>query len=514
VAAVRGYSFKRLGTIGAALASVFCALGAGLQAQGPARQRPAAAPGEPRESHDLSRSPFGLHVITRDLTGPREIGGRWTREVVAWKDVEPRKGALRILTLEQGVPRYNELTGAGFEVLPRFMSFNPWAEEERINTLNAGAARKGAPMGGFTYFGMPTDLTAYRRFLTTVVEAFDGDGTNDARGLKKGVKYWQVENEWDWRWKDTPERFVEFLKVAYETIKAADPEARVVLGGISKLGPDAFHAGLFGNSLQVDGKAVTPETLEQQKHFKEEFPLRTYVLEHGHPYFDIISFHQYGRPAAIPKEIEYLRGIMRAQHYEKPLWMTEAGGPFVPYGETYSEDLQAQEVVKYYVTALASGVEVVFWSTYQPTPEWGTAFTNTSLVDARGRKKPAYDAYKLMTSKLHDATRVETLFGSERAHVVRFTRSARGPVYVAWADGPPGGRGGGPGRRGAGPGGRRGGPGAGGGALERLRELLAGEHQGKSLEVTWYDGTVETLSDLQAERAGPPRKGPAFIEVR
>jgi hypothetical protein len=513
VAAIQRYSFKRLGLVGAALVSGFCALGDGLQAQGPARERPAAGPVEPRESHDLSRSPFGLHVITRDLAGPRELGARWTREVVAWKDVEPRKGALRILTLEQGVPRYNELTDAGLEVLPRFMSFNPWAEEARINTLNAGASRKGAPMGGFTYLGMPTDLAAYRRFLTTVVETFDGDGTSDARGLKKGVKYWQVENEWDWRWKDSPEKFVEFLKVAYETIKAADPEARVVLGGISKLGPDAFHAGLFGDSLQLDGKVVTPETLEQQKHFKEEYPMRTYVLEHGHPYFDIISFHQYGRPQAIEKEMEYLRGIMRAHHYEKPVWITEAGGPFEPYGEPYSEDRQAQEVVKYYATALASGVEVVFWSTYQPTPEWGTAFTNTSLVDARGRKKPAYDSYKLMTSKLHDATRVETLFGSERARVVRFTRRARGPVYVAWAEGPPGGRGAGPGRRGAGPGRRGGGP-AGAGGLERLRELMAGEHPGKSLEVTWYDGTVETVSELQAERAGPPRKGPAFIEVR
>ena len=60
-------------------------------------------------------------------------------------------------------------------------------------------------------------------------------------------------------------------------------------------------------------------------------------------------------------------------------------------------------------------------------------------------------------------------------------------------------------------GGRRG---DGAGVLERLRALLAGEHQGKSLEVTWYDGTVETVRDPQPERAGPPRKGPAFIEVR
>jgi hypothetical protein len=501
VSAIRRESIKHLAVIGAALVSGSCAQGQGVEAQAPARARPRpeAAAVEPGPSFEITRSPFGLHVITRDLAGPREIGARWTREMVAWKDVEPRKGELR--GFERAVPRFNELTEAGFEVLPRFMSINPWAEEERINAMNAAAARKGAPMRGTTYFGMPTDLPAYRRFLTTVVEAFDGDGRQDAPGLRKGIKYWQVENEWDWRFKDTPERFVELLKVAYETIKAADPEARVVLGGISKLAPDAFHAGLFGEGFELDGKRVTPETLERQQHFKEEHPLRTYVLEHGHPWFDILSFHQYGRYRAIEKEMEYLRGKMRAHRYEKPVWMTEAGGPFVPYGEAYTEDRQAQEVVKYYVEALRTGVEVVFWSTYQPTPEWGTSFTNTALVDARGRRKPAYRSYQLMASKLQDATRVESLVASDRARVVRFTRKSRPPVYVAWAEGGGGGRG-----RGTGP--RE------GGVLERMRGLLEGKLQGKAVEVTWYDGTVETVRDLPAETKGPRRPGPAFIEVK
>ena len=443
-----------------------------------------------RPSYELSRYPFGLHVIPRDLAGPLEIGARWTRAMVLWKQIEPRKG--RILDLDRSVPGFNKLSDAGFEVLPRVESENPWAHEERINRMNAEAAAKGAPMGDWTYLGMPTDLPAYRRFLTTIVEAYDGDGSGDVPGLKKGVKYWQVENEWDWRWKDTPEQFVEFLKVAYETIKAADPEATVVLGGISKLAPDAFQAGLLGDSVEINGKVITPQTLAQQKGFQEEHALRTYVLEHGHPYFDIISFHQYGRYAVIEKEVEYLRGIMRSRRYQKPLWMTEAGGPFTNVGETYTEDRQAQEVVKYYVTALASGVEVIFWSTYLPTPEWGTPFTNTALVDAGGRRKPAYFSYKLMTSKLRDANRVEVLFGSERGQLVRFTRKTRGPVYVGWWDGAPGAR---------------------AAAPDRIGSLLKEKLEGKTLEVTWYDGTVRSVHDLRGDREGLLRKGPAFIEV-
>jgi Glycosyl hydrolase catalytic core len=482
-----------LGVIGAVLA---CLGGQSFvleAAQGAPRQRsrPGGEKGEPRVSYDLSRSPFGLHVITTDLAGPREIGARWTRTSVEWKDVEPSKGQLR--GLERALPRLNELSEAGFEILPRINSVNPWAEEERINRMNAEAAGKRAPMGALTYIGMPTDLASYRRFLTTVVESFDGDGSGDVPGMKKGIKYWQIENEWDWRWKDTPEKFVEFLRIGYETIKAADPEAKVVLGGISKLGPDAFHAGLLGDKFELNGRVITPAMLERQKHFKEEYPLRTYVLKHGHRYFDILSFHQYGRYQAIEKEVEYLRSIMGEQHYAKPLWMTEAGGPFEPYGEAYTEDRQAQEVVKYYVTALASGVEVIFWSTYLPTPEWGKAFTNTALLEGRARKKPAYYSYKLMTSKLHDAIRVESLFSSARGQIVRFIRKTGTPIYVAWSEG---------------------GDGARAPAADGMRALLHGKLEGKTLEITWYDGKVQTVRDLRGDAGGLLRKGPAFIEIR
>ena len=495
VRAIRPHSPLRLVVIGVAVVS--CSAPTPGTAQGPVpRRSPAGATAAEgrvteRPAYELSRSPFGLHVIPKDLAGPIDIGARWTRAMVLWKQAEPRKG--HIFDLDRAVAGWNALSDAGFDVLPRIESENPWAHDERINRMNAEAAAQGAPMGDWTYFGMPTDVPAYRRFLTTIVERYDGDGTGDAPGLKKGVKYWQVENEWDWRWKDTPEQLVEFLKIAYQTIKAADPEATVVLGGLSKLAPDALHAGLLGESVQIDGKVVTPQTLERQKAFREEHPLRTHVLEHGYPYFDVISFHQYGRYPVIEKDVEYLRGIMRRRGYEKPLWMTEAGGPFTNAGETYTEDRQAQEVVKYYVTALASGVEVIFWSTYLPTPEWGPAFTNTALVDAARREKPAYHSYKVMTSQLRDATRVERLFGAERGQLVRFTRKGRGPVYVAWWDGAR--------------------EGAGAAASDRIGSLLQ-KLEGRTLDVTWYDGTRQSLSDPRGDGDRLLRKGPAFIEVR
>ncbi len=441
-------------------------------------------------SYELPRSPFGLHVISRDLSGPVELGAHWTRYLVLWKLIQPRKD--EFLDLDRVVPRLNELAAAGIEVLPRFVSVALWANSPKINRLNAEAADKHVPMGNWTYIGMPTDVAAYTRFLTDIVERFDGDHFADAPGLETGIKYWQVENEWDWRWKDSPEMFVSFLEIAYRAIKAADPDAIVVLGGISKVTPDAFHAGLLGDSVVINGKRVTPAALERQPSFVEEHQLRTYVLEHGQQYFDVLSFHQYGRYQAIGKEVEYLRGIMHQHGYDKPLWMTEAGGPFTGSGETYSEDRQAQEVVKYYVTALANGVEVVFWSTYEPTPEWGAAFSNTSLVDARGRKKPAYYSYKLLATKLEGAVRVDRLLSSESEMLIRFARRTGRPVFVAWRDG-------GLGRQ----------P-----VPERLRSLVGNSLHGKSFEVTAYDGKVRVVNDLRAQIGPLLAAGPIFIEPR
>jgi hypothetical protein len=90
-----------------------------------------------------------------------------------------------------------------------------------------------------------------------------------------------------------------------------------------------------------------------------------------------------------------------------------------------------------------------------------------------------------MTSKLRDATRVESLFSSERGLLARFTRKTRAPVHVAWGDG-----------------------GAG------IRSLLHEKLEGKTLEVTSYDGSVQTVRDLRGASGGLLRKGPAFIEIR
>jgi hypothetical protein len=441
--------------------------------------------------YPIELSPFGLHVIEGDLAGATDLGAKWTRTLVLWKWIEPQRGDFK--QIDKAVKSLNQLSAAGIQVLPRIVSVNPWANQDRVNRANEEAARKHMPMGNWTYIGVPKDVDAYKAFITRVVEAFDGDGRQDAPGLKGQVKFWQVENEWDWRWQDSPEDFVAFLKTAYETIKQADPQATVVLGGISKLAPDAFADGYLGETFNFRGKQAKREDVMRNADLAKGYKIRKYVLEHGYPYFDVISFHQYGNRDAFDGELRYLHDLMNRVGYSKPIWITEAGGPFTAYGERYTPDLQAQEVVKYYVSAMAAGVQVLFWSTYMQTPEWGPSFANTALLDAKKQRKPAYAAYKTLNTAIRDATRVERILDAKLGEIVRFTRPDRGPVFVIWSNA-------GFGRRGA--------------ALKKIKAAIAPKLQGKTLRVTRCDGSTETVRDDLKRLGKLILAGPVFVEVQ
>jgi hypothetical protein len=65
---------------------------------------------------------------------------------------------------------------------------------------------------------------------------------------------------------------------------------------------------------------------------------------------------------------------------------------------------QAQWVVKGFVTAFAEGVDVVFWHSL-----YDSARRSYGLLTSRGKPKPSYYTYKLMTEKLKGFVAVQTI---------------------------------------------------------------------------------------------------------
>jgi SAM-dependent methyltransferase len=131
------------------------------------------------------------------------------------------------------------------------------------------------------------------------------------RRYKYHVKHWEVMNEpnlhYEWSIDESPhsdaaqygtsvQRYVAHLKDSYQTIKAADPGAAVLFGGLSEWTVERYMDAL----LTTD----------------------------AYRYFDIMSFHPYGRdPGRVLGRFESFRSKLaqNRSYAAKPVWVTEIG---------------------------------------------------------------------------------------------------------------------------------------------------------------------------------------------
>jgi len=110
----------------------------------------------------------------------------------------------------------------GFSVLPVVLTAPEWAAEHPGDF--------GSP---------PFDPEQYSAYLKGLVERYGPNGefwSEHPEIPRVPVRSWQIWNEPNsmWFWSDQPfaSEYVDLLRSAYPTVKAADPGAKVVLGGL------------------------------------------------------------------------------------------------------------------------------------------------------------------------------------------------------------------------------------------------------------------------------------------
>lgn len=128
----------------------------------------------------------------------------------------------------------------------------------------------------------------WKKYVTALVERY-----------RKQISFWEVWNEMNysgfWGDKVSPQEYTKLLKATSETIKAADPEAKVIFGGLA------------GLDLKF---------LEQV------------CREKGYEYFDVMNYHSYnsdGLPEEKISEFRRLQRLMDKYNWKKPVWITEVG---------------------------------------------------------------------------------------------------------------------------------------------------------------------------------------------
>ena len=209
----------------------------------------------------------------------------------------------------------------------------------------------------------------FAEFMAAVVERYDGDGEDDAPGSPV-VNYWEIYNEPDGGdpirarygvgyWGPYGADYAQMLCVVYPAVKAANPNARIVLGGLAY---DWF---------QEDGGPFVRAFLDD-------------VLTAGGGHcLDALAFHYYPpfEPVWAPYgpglsgKANYLRSKLNAYGLTNlPLLVTETGHhsnaePSWPS----TPEIQAGYVIKLFTQAIASDIPAMIWFSWTDLPDYWLA---------------------------------------------------------------------------------------------------------------------------------------------
>ncbi|RLI45013.1 hypothetical protein DRO64_03060 [Candidatus Bathyarchaeota archaeon] len=257
-----------------------------------AEEKPPEVPAKNESYYRLEEARFGvLQQFHRDRPWLLDLGAVWDRPAgpgdtpFRWGVIERKKG-IYDWEVADDVVRWCSENGR----LLIGMIF-PYAEWDQIEGY-----------GGY-YQRPPKNWDAYRKFVKILVERYDGDGIDDMPGLKHPIKYWEVMNEvvprpWGEHgeifgfFNGTAEEYFKILKLTYEAIKEADPEAKVLLAGVADM--------TIGN--------------ECRKFYNKVFEMG------GAKYFDIANIHWI-------YNLEAFKEFLSSHNISKPIWITEAEVP-------------------------------------------------------------------------------------------------------------------------------------------------------------------------------------------
>ncbi len=342
-------------------------------------------------------APFGVEINPRWIATQsvfaraNELGVNWVRlRLRSWHTVQPTRDAeynwAALLDFER------ELIGARIANLTPIVviQHSPhWATKTYYDADNqpyqtlCGAIREDR-------------FEDFARFMQALVSRYRQPPFN--------VQYWELGNEPDvdprlvprdevygcWGDSSDPfyggEHYGNMLRVVTPAIKAVDPSAQVVMGG-----------------LMLDSPNTTTAELGKPENF-----LAGVLRAGAGASFDILAYHAYGYYAdpsidgdltndkwaesggSVLGRAMFLRTVMASYGVEKPLMLNETGLLFRS-GGVFDDYLQAQadHIVRILARAMAADIHSVFWYTLNG-PGWHSA----GLLDDNQVPRPAYFAYQ------------------------------------------------------------------------------------------------------------------------
>jgi len=353
-----------------------------------------------------------LHSPASGLSLTQQAQVYWVRWPLSWSAVEP------VNTVPEG---YNfspydssilSATQAGLHLIVTVVSNPGWAAYYANGPIDK------------------VDIGAFTEFVGTLVERYDGDGWQDAPGSPV-VDYLEFYNEPDAGdelyarygasyWGHFGAEYAQMLCAVYPVVKAANPRARVVIGGLAY------------------------DNFEPEGNFVREF-LDDVLVAGGGQCFDVMNYHYYPvfegvwapYGPGLGGKASYLYDKLRQYGLEgKPMIVTEAGWHSDDYPTFPSTpEIQSRYVVKLFTQSVASHLDVMIWWTWiDPGGYYGANGLLTQDLEC----KPAYYAYQTAVQELGQASFQRMLsfseLGSTALEGYRLIAQETRPLYVLWSN--------------------------------------------------------------------------------
>lgn len=339
-----------------------------------------------------------LENARADLWLMKTNGFSVLRVALGWDGIEPRRGEFDWHFWDAYFAIANEL---GVELIPYICYTPDWAAR-----TNQEAWKQP-----------PRDVADFGRFVEQVVTRYRGK-----------VRSWEIWNEPDNQayWAGTPEEFAELLRAGCVAVRKADPNARIVSGGI------AWDISFVEKLLEQPGALDLVDVVNMHNYYE------TWSSD---PVEDIDDY------------VARMRRMLLRAGLDKELWLAEVGyssfRPGQKISETYTAtypyehtpEFQAASVFRMLVPILASSsVSTFAWYRINDLPA-----TEDIIGDANNRHlgvvttnrtaKPALDAVRFAARLFGDgvspadsSVRISKTLGSE-AETHAFV-NARGELLV------------------------------------------------------------------------------------
>jgi Tol biopolymer transport system component len=215
----------------------------------------------------------------------RDLGFNWVKSYVNWETVEPKPGEYRWVDPDNIIAAFE---GYGVHILMRVHGSPAWARPEG------------------TFLSYPPDNPEdFARFMEALATRY--------KGQVAAYEIWNEPNlnyEWGYQTPD-PAGYTALLKAAYQAVKAVDPEALVISGGLATTGEGSPTA--MGDLDFLQGMYEA-----EAKGYFDALGSHPYAFGHDPDYVDPWGL-------SLSRVVQQRQVMLGNDDAGTPVWITEVG---------------------------------------------------------------------------------------------------------------------------------------------------------------------------------------------